>query len=100
MNIYSDPEKFGLELVADHDFAGDYEFNQVLLFKDSSGRFLVAHDAGCSCPTPFENVGIDDLVEVHSIVDVAQFVRKEVEFYYISEVAFSAFMERVMAVMS
>jgi len=55
-NIYYNPEKCGLETVATLDEDLSYEFNTLLVVKDKySGKLFFASDAGCSCPTPFED---------------------------------------------
>lgn len=74
-DIYYNPEKFGLTILKSHDIAGSYEFNMVVVFRTDDGRFLVGQDSGCSCPTPFESLGVRDLTEVESLADVADFAR-------------------------
>lgn len=81
-NIYYDPEKFGLTLLKSHDIAGSYEFNMIVVWRTDDGRFLVGHDSGCSCPSPFESHGVRDLTEVESLADVADFARVRWEGYY------------------
>ena len=56
-NVYYNPEKFDLEIVAclDEDNLS-YEYNTfIVLCHRPSGRLFYADDQGCSCPTPFEN---------------------------------------------
>lgn len=54
-NIYYDPEKFGLEQVAEIDFSdGYYQFDYLVVWKDKDDRLYYAEDSGCSCPSPFE----------------------------------------------
>ena len=60
-NIYYSPEFFGLQVVDSWDVAGAYEFDMFVIWKDDKGRFYWGTDSGCSCPSPFENVGTDDL---------------------------------------
>lgn len=64
-NIYDNPEKFGLEILAelklDHE---PYAFDLLVAWKDANGRILFAHDSGCSCPQPFEEIGVDDLLSL------------------------------------
>jgi hypothetical protein len=61
--MYYDPEKFGLETVGEIDWSsGCYEFDLTVVWKRTSdGGFVYAEDRGCSCPSPFEDTGIDDL---------------------------------------
>lgn len=62
MNIYHDPKKFGLEIVAElNDPFSCYDFDTVLALRDQNGRIFWCQDSGCSCPVPFEDVGVDDL---------------------------------------
>lgn len=61
-NIYYSPEKFGLETFATVDTGGSWEFDTFVIFKRiSDGALFWTSDSGCSCPTPFEWCGIDDL---------------------------------------
>lgn len=61
-NVYYDPDKFGLTTVGEVEFSSSsYEFDTTVVWRDAAGRLLWADDAGCSCPTPFEGVGVNDL---------------------------------------
>jgi hypothetical protein len=55
-NIFYNPEKFGLKLVASEDFCShDFEFDIIAVWRDvKSNKFYYASDSGCSCPIPFE----------------------------------------------
>ena len=68
-NIESNPEKFGLEVVASIDYStGCYEFDTRIVWRQVDGTGLLsARDAGCSCPMPFEHIEIKDCQEVTSI---------------------------------
>jgi len=61
MNIYYDPEKFGLTPIGEIDWLdGSYEFDLTVVWKrEFDGRFVYAEDSGCSCPSPFESIGLD-----------------------------------------
>lgn len=63
MNIYHDPEKYGLLTIGEIDWSsGCYEFDLTTVWKrESDGRFVYAEDSGCSCPSPFEDTGINEL---------------------------------------
>ncbi len=64
MNIYYDPEKFGLKILGEVELAGGYSFDKFVVWQHLIGPdnlFGWAKDAGCSCPTPFSEVGILDL---------------------------------------
>lgn len=55
-NVYYSPEKFGLKVVAEIDYSsGDYQFDRRVVWSDKDGFLYTARDAGCSCPTPFED---------------------------------------------
>jgi hypothetical protein len=63
VNIYYDPEKFGLVTIGEIDWSdGCYQFDLTVVWKrESDGRFVYADDSGCSCPAPFESTGIDEV---------------------------------------
>lgn len=63
-NIYNNPEKFGLSILRSIDTAGAYEFDILLVLEDSAGKLFWITDSGCSCPMPFEGVGVSDLHEL------------------------------------
>lgn len=68
-NIYYSPEKFGLEVVADIDkSSGSYEFDTFAIWKDKAGLYYWDNDAGCSCPSPFEDSDLSN-VRVGSLKD-------------------------------
>ncbi len=55
-DVYYSPEKLGLSIVMSNDTAGDFEFDKCTLWKhDASNRLFYGFDAGCSCPSPYEN---------------------------------------------
>lgn len=55
-DVYYQPEKFGLEVVAELALDDEpYSFDILVVWRHSSGLLFSAHDAGCSCPSPFEN---------------------------------------------
>lgn len=62
-NIYYSPEKFGLEIVGDIEWAEpNYSFDFTAVWKKSRGEYYLASDSGCSCPAPFENyTSVEDL---------------------------------------
>jgi hypothetical protein len=66
VNIDYEPEQFGLEKLHDLDRStGVYEYDRMLILRDTTtGAIFTAEDSGCSCPTPFEGMGRDDLSEV------------------------------------
>jgi hypothetical protein len=55
VSIYYDPEKIDWS-------SGRYEFDLTVVWRrESDGKFVYAEDSGCSCPSPFEGTGIDDV---------------------------------------
>lgn len=78
-NPYYEPEACGLEIVCSlEDANANYSFDTVVLWRDPvTGAFYAAHDAGCSCPTPFENINsVDDMTPIRSLNDLKEFVDK------------------------
>ena len=64
-NIYYNPEAFGLQIIGDVDVADSYEFDMLVVFKDTeTNKLYYATDSGCSCPTPFEDHRKEDLTEI------------------------------------
>lgn len=75
MNVYYDPEESGLEIVLTVQRNLGYEFDMFVVWTDGE-RFYAASDSGCSCPIPFEDLGMDDLrehprspYELHGMLD-------------------------------
>lgn len=74
INIYYSPEKFGLTEVGVLSVDLGYEFDMFVAWTSSSGtaseHYFWAADSGCSCPVPFEDLGLNDLA-VGSAFDLA-----------------------------
>jgi hypothetical protein len=70
-DIYYSPDKVGMEAFADVDVLYEaYEFHLLAVWKAVlTGDLYAAADTGCSCPTPFEELG--SLAELAAINDVA-----------------------------
>lgn len=62
-NLYYNPEKSGLYIVAELDENEAWQFSKTVVWKEINGDKLYwAYDSGCSCPTPFEDYnGIESL---------------------------------------
>lgn len=61
----SDPGVYGLRVVADVDTGGSYEFDITRVWADADGRLVYYHTAGCSCPSPFDEMSsLSDLIDV------------------------------------
>lgn len=67
--IYCEPENYGLEIFEHiQDDHASYSFNDLIIWRrKEDGKLLYQTDSGCSCPMPFENIGIDDLIVINSI---------------------------------
>lgn len=63
-NLYYEPESLGYTLVDELEFSdGCYQFDTLIVL-EKEGKYFYAEDSGCSCPTPFEDVGEDDLTPI------------------------------------
>ena len=59
INPHYNPEKLNLEQLQ-FDDNGGYDFDMLCFWATETGQIYSAKDAGCSCPTPFEDYeGID-----------------------------------------
>lgn len=55
-DLYYQPEKFGLTQIGEIEWSDEcYQFDKTVVWKHEDGRFFLGEDAGCSCPSPFEN---------------------------------------------
>lgn len=59
-NIYYHPEKFGLHVVGEAEAGTGYDFDAFVVWRTETGDYLWADDAGCSCPTPFDDVDLSN----------------------------------------
>lgn len=58
-DVYGSPEKFGLETVYSADHGEMYEFYMFTVWRDTKSvipTYFYGTDAGCSCPSPYEDV--------------------------------------------
>lgn len=77
-NVYYHPEKSGLTTTGEVDFSsGCYEFDYTVVWRDASGQLYYADDSGCSCPSPFETTGMDDLTPC-TLADLQAHLEKRV----------------------
>jgi hypothetical protein len=62
-DIYYAPEKHGLKTIGEIDWSdGCYQFDYTVVWQRlADGQLLYGEDSGCSCPSPFEDQGADDL---------------------------------------
>lgn len=60
---YNNPESYGLTLIGSVEWTDEaYQFDMTAVWSDGTGSYYVADDSGCSCPMPFEDVTMSDLV--------------------------------------
>lgn len=56
-NPYYNPEALGLEIVGEMNWSEpDYSFDFTVVWKQARGKYWIGSDAGCSCPSPFEDI--------------------------------------------
>jgi hypothetical protein len=69
MNIYSAPEHFGMEVVGEvADEGACYSFNMVVVWREvETGKLFYDTDSGCSCPSPFEDIGREGLIPLERL---------------------------------
>jgi hypothetical protein len=71
--VKSEPEKYGLEIVAQlDDPCSCYDFDSVIVWRVKETNTLVwAESSGCSCPAPFEE--FDKIEDLTSLTDFHEF---------------------------
>jgi hypothetical protein len=64
-NPYYNPEAVGLEIVAEIDYSdGNYQFDLRIVWRQKeTGRLLTSRESGCSCPTPFDELKVEDMAD-------------------------------------
>lgn len=68
MDFYYNPAGYGLTPIGEIDWSdGNYQFDLTVVWQDREGRFWRGDDSGCSCPTPFQDTALVDLVELTSL---------------------------------
>ncbi len=83
-NPYYNPAECGLEIVGTADADLSWEFDMIVVWKDvATGAFFAAHDSGCSCPTPFEDVtGLDKMTRIKKVEDFDRFAEPHLKGSY------------------
>lgn len=63
---YYSPEKFGLRTIGEIQWGpACYSFDLTAVWQDTAtGALFYADDSGCSCPSPFQGQGRDDLTAI------------------------------------
>lgn len=65
MGFYYDPTIAGLEVIGEAAEEPDWDFDMFMVWRRvADGALLYATDSGCSCPSPFENTSVNDLIEI------------------------------------
>lgn len=68
---------------ADMDGDLSYEFNEVAVYHhETTNDLLIAHDSGCSCPTPFEDHTVANGTFITSLVEFDEYVDDSVVYPY------------------
>lgn len=72
--LYDSPAKFGMEPVGEVEWSdGSYQFDLTVVWRRvCDGALFWSEDSGCSCPSPFESIGTDDLVALTSLATFQQ----------------------------
>lgn len=77
MNVYTDPEDFGLAVLGEIDWSdGCYQFDLTVVFHDLAGIYWYAEDSGCSCPSPFDSVGLTGITRITSLAQIQQHLER------------------------
>jgi hypothetical protein len=78
VTVYYNPEAFGATIVGDVDTIGGYEYNMIAVFRrDADGVMFWGETAGCSCNSPFDEVGkLEDLTRIDDPAVFAADARK------------------------
>jgi len=75
-NPYYNPEALGLEIVEQLNPYLSYEFDMVVVWREvESGNLYWAADAGCSCPTPFEDYNSVESLNKFNYEEIASAVK-------------------------
>lgn len=79
-DVYYQPEKFGLQMIAELDYSnGYYEFDLRVVWRHADGVFYTARDDGYFYPSPFENFERLDQLEVADLNKLAAEIKQELE---------------------
>ena len=83
-NIYSNPEKFGLEIVAALDYYSGYSWSMRVVWREiATGRILTDADSGCSCNSPWEatiDVAELDPLDINAILEEIKYTQQNMTF--------------------
>lgn len=66
----------GTEILVEYDWAGDYEFDMIVVWRQvETGELRAAHDSGCSCPNPFAGLTWDGMLPIKEVSDLDELFR-------------------------
>jgi len=82
VSITYNPQEYGVEIIAELEAGGGYDFDTVLVVRTlCCNKIYAAHDSGCSCPTPFEDTKFpSDYVEVRSLDDLLPLIAQQSDY--------------------
>lgn len=70
-DVYYKPEHFGLTLVGAAEKEPNHDFDIFAVWRDQEGALYYGQDAGCSCPSPFEDfTSLDGLTKAESVQQI------------------------------
>jgi hypothetical protein len=80
-DLYHSPEKFGLSPLGEIQWGpACYDFDLTVVWQDTTtGALYFADDSGCSCPSPFESQGRDDLTPIDKPQTFIDHVNKRIK---------------------
>lgn len=73
---YDKPEAHGLEIIASLDWTNEpHTFDA--WYEPKTGNVYIAHDSGCSCPSPFEDYStVKDLERIKDTANLEALIKK------------------------
>lgn len=85
-NIYYSPENYDLKVIDELELDEPcWSFDTFVVWRHSDGRLFYGHDSGCSCPSPFEDMTLDDLTEFSNPLDLYSVIRDKAWGDYLSD---------------
>ena len=74
-NLYYNPEALGYEIVEVIDLDDEaWQFYMLVVWRDPDGNLVYQIDSGCSCPSPFEDMTPESLLQF-DYNEVAEYAR-------------------------
>ena len=63
-NYYYHPEEYGFSIIVELELGECYEFDTHFCIVNEANEIYYGHDAGCSCPTPFDGMQLSDFDKI------------------------------------